>query len=207
MQAVRTAANRLLLLGSAPGGGNEVGITAPIGGQVESRPANAGQVVAAGEPIAAILNARSVWVESDIFEKDLPRIRVGQRVAIGADAVPGRTFEGTISHIGAEVNPATRAVRVRTVVLNTGEVLKPNMFVRVIISSGKGSAVTIPREALQEQGGQPVVFVAESEGVYRRRPVRIGPTLGDQVVVESGLREGERVVTRGSYQLLARVTK
>jgi RND family efflux transporter MFP subunit len=206
-QAVRSALNQLQLLGARPGGGNQVTITAPIGGAVATRPVNTGQVVAAGETLATILNTGSVWVESDVFEKDLPRIRVGQRAAIGADAVPGRTFEGTISYLGVEVNPESRAVRVRTVVRNPGEVLKPNMFVRVIISSGRGTAVTVPLDALQEQGGEQVVFVAESADGYRRRVVRVGPTLGDQVVIESGVKAGERVVTRGSYQLLAKVRK
>jgi membrane fusion protein, heavy metal efflux system len=205
--AIRSALNRLRLLGATPGSGNQVTVVAPIGGEVETRPVNVGQVVATGQPLATLLNTHSVWVESDVFEKDLSRIRVGQRVAIGADAVPGRTFEGTISYIGGEVNPETRAVRVRTVVSNPGEILKPNMFVRVVIASGSGRAVTVPQAALQEQGGEPVVFVAESEGAYRRRVVRAGPVLGDQVVIEAGVKPGERVVTRGSYQLLAKVRK
>jgi membrane fusion protein, heavy metal efflux system len=206
-QAFRSALNRLQLLGARPGGGNQVTITAPLGGEVETRPVNTGQVVAAGEVLATLLNTQSVWIESDVFEKDLPRVRIGQRVAIGADAVPGRTFEGTISYIGGEVNPETRAVRVRTVVNNPREALKPNMFVRVLISSGSGSSVTVPAEALQEQAGDQVVFVAESAESYRKRVVQVGPMLGDQVVIENGVKPGERVVTRGSYQLLAKVRK
>jgi cobalt-zinc-cadmium efflux system membrane fusion protein len=206
-QAVRAALNRLQLLGARPGGGNQVAITAPRGGHVHCRPANAGQVVAAGEPLATVVNTRSVWVESNVFEKDLPRVRVGQRVSLGAEGIPGRTFEGSISYVGHEVNPETRAVQVRTVVPNPGELLKPNMFVRVIIAGGGGRAVTVPLEALQEQDGEQMVFVVEAEGAYRRRAVRVGPTLGDQVVIEAGVKAGERVVTRGSYQLLAKVRK
>jgi multidrug efflux pump subunit AcrA (membrane-fusion protein) len=98
-------------------------------------------------------------------------------------------------------------VQVRTVVSNAREVLKPNMFVRVIIASGGGSAVTVPLEALQEHEGEQVLFVVEAEGAYRRRGVQAGPALGDQVVIESGIKAGERVVTRGAYQLLAKVRK
>lgn len=206
-QAVQSALNRLRLLGARPGGGNQVSISAPIGGHVHSRPVNAGQVVAAGEPLAVIVNTNSVWVESNVFEKDLPRIRVGQRISIASDAIPGRTFDGSISYISHDVDPATRAVQVRTVVPNPNELLKPNMFVRVIIASGRGNAVTVPQDAVQEQGGEQVVFVAEGGESYRRRTVRVGPVLGDQVVIESGLKAGERVVTQGSYQLLARVRK
>lgn len=206
-RAVQFALNRLELLGARPGGGNQVSITAPIGGEVESRPVNAGEVVAAGQTLCTILNPATMWIESDVFEKDLPRVRVGQRVTIAADAVPGRTFAGTISYIGHEVNPETRSVRVRTVVANPGEVLKPNMFARVIIAAGGGSAVTVPLEALQEDGAQQVVFVEESPSAYRRRVVRVGATLGDQVVIESGVRVGEKVVTTGAYQLLSQVKK
>lgn len=206
-QAFGSALNQLQLLGAKPGGGNQVSITAPIGGHVHERPVNVGQAVAAGQPLASVVNTDSVWVESNVFEKDLPRTRVGQRVSIGTDAVPGRTFEGTISYISHDVDPESRAVQVRTVVPNPRELLKPNMFVRVIIAAGGGSAVTVPLEALQEHGGEQVVFVVQSAEAYQRRPVRVGPTLGDQVVIESGLKPGERVVTRGAYQLLAKVRK
>ncbi len=206
-QTVTAALNQLQLLGARPGGGNHVSITAPIGGHVHERPVNAGQVVAAGEPLATVVDTESVWVESNVFEKDLPRIRVGQRVSIGTEAIPGRTFDGTISYISHDVHPENRAVQVRTVVANPAELLKPNMFVQVVIASGNGSVVTVPLEALQEQSGEPVVFVVEAEGAYRRRVVQVGPTLGDQVVIQAGVKAGEQVVTHGAYQLLAKVRK
>jgi RND family efflux transporter MFP subunit len=205
--SIRTALNRLQLLGAIPGGSNQVAVRTPIGGEVQSRPVNAGEVVAPGQTLCTILNAASVWVESNIFEKELPRVRAGQRVAIVADAVPGRTFQGTVGYIGGEVNPETRAVRVRTVVPNPDERLKPNMFVRVMIGAGTGTTLTVPVEALHEEGGEQLVFVQEATGAYRRRQVRVGASLGDQVVVETGLKPGERVVTQGSYQLLAESRK
>lgn len=206
-QAVRAALERLQVLGVTAGSGSQVTLTAAIGGEIESRPVNVGQTVAAGEPLCTVLNAASVWIESDVFEKDLPRVRVGQQVAISADAVPGRTFSGTVAYIGGEVNPETRAVRVRTVVSNPGEVLKPNMFVRVIIAAGAGSAVVIPAAAVQEQSGERVVFVKQSEDAYKRTVVQTGAALGDQVVVEAGVKPGEQIVVQGAYQLLAKVRR
>lgn len=203
--AIQSALHRLALQDATPGGGSQVTITAPMGGAVETRPVNAGEVVSAGQTLATLLDTETVWVESDVFEKDLNRIRVGQRVTIAADARPGRTFAGTISYIGGEVNPETRAVRVRTVVRNPGELLKPNMFVRVGISAtGSSVGVTIPREALQEDGGKQVIFLEEGPGTYRRREVQPGETLGDSVVIGTGLLAGEKVVTKGAYQLLAK---
>jgi cobalt-zinc-cadmium efflux system membrane fusion protein len=206
--AAAAALKRLQLLGASPEGGSQIAITTPLSGEVEARPVNIGEVVAAGQELASVLNTDTVWVESDVFERDLPNVRVGQRVTVAADAVPGRTFGGTVSHIGGEVNPQTRAVRVRTVVSNRGEVLKPNMFVRVLIAAaGSGEAVTVPLAAVQEDGAGQIVFIEESPGAYRRRPVKLGPTLGDQVVVESGLLPGEKVVTHGAYQLVSQVKR
>jgi hypothetical protein len=100
------------------------------------------------------------------------------------------------------VNPETRAVRVRTVVNNAGERLKPNMFARVLIGAGTGDSLLVPQEAVQEDGAEQVVFVQEGDG-YRRTVVRVGATMGDMAVVTSGLKAGDRVVTQGAYQLLA----
>jgi RND family efflux transporter MFP subunit len=204
-EAVRSALDRLLLLGARPGAGNAVTVTAPIAGEVHTRPVSVGQVVAAGQPLCTIVDTASVWVESDVFERDLFRVREGQRVSIAAGAVPGRLFEGVIGSVENEVDPQTRAVHVRTILPNPGGLLKPNMFVRVIISSEEGSAVVVPLEAVQDRSGAELLFVEDAPGRYRRRAVTLGPALGDRVVIETGLRPGERVVTRGSYQLLSRL--
>lgn len=204
-EAVRAAASRLRLLQAVPGGGSQVALAAPLSGEVHTRPVAAGQVVAPGEAVCTISNTATVWVESDVFEKDLPRVREGQKVSLATEAVPGKTFEGLLDTIENEVDAQTRAVHVRTVVPNPGGLLKPNMFVRVIISPGQGQVVTVPLEALQERGSEQVVFVEESAGTYRKRTVRAGAVLGDQVVIEAGLKTGEKVVTRGAYQLLAKL--
>lgn len=205
--AVRAAINRLQLLGALPGRGSQVSVTAPIGGHIHSRPVSVGQQVAAGELLTSLVNTSSVWIESDVFEKDLPRVRVGQRVTVGGDALGGRILQGVISYISHDVDPERRAAQVRVVAPNPQGLLRPNMFVRVIVGIGPSGGVTVPLQALQEHGGDQVVFVAESGGGYRRRVVQAGPVLGDQVVIETGLKAGEKVVARGSYQLLAKVRK
>jgi cobalt-zinc-cadmium efflux system membrane fusion protein len=204
--AITVALNQMTLLGAKPGGGSQITITAPLGGEVETRPVNFGEVVTAGQTLATLLDTNTVWVESDVFEKDLNRVRLGQRVTIAADARPGKLFSGTISYIGGEVNPESRAVRVRTVVRNPGELLKPNMFVRVAMAAGDGaSSVLIPTEAVQEEGTQQIIFLEESVGTYRRRVIEIGETLGSRVLIPKGLLSGEKVVTKGAYQLLTKI--
>jgi membrane fusion protein, heavy metal efflux system len=201
--AVNSARARLAQMGAGPTG-SRVAVRAAIGGEVESRPVNVGETVSEGQVLARVLNTSTVWVEGDIFERDLPRVRVGQRVEVTADAVPGRTFTGVVEYISGVVNPETRAVQMRTVVRQSVKVLKPNMFAQMMLAGGGAAVVAVPIEAVQDDAGTPVVFVEESLGSYRRTPIQTSGSLGERVLVTSGLRPGDRVVTQGAYQLLAK---
>jgi RND family efflux transporter MFP subunit len=205
--SVEDTRQRLALLGASERGNAQVTMTTPIGGEVETRPVNAGELIFAGAPLASVLNTDDVWIESEVFEKDLSKVRVGQAVMIAADAVPGKTFTGRIAYIGGEVNNQTRAVKVRTVVSNPEELLKPNMFVQVLLGAGGGQSLLIPRSALQEDVSESIVFVKESEDSYRRVVVERGQTLGENIVILKGLKPGQSVVTTGSYQLLSLAKK
>lgn len=202
--ATQSAAVQIRQLGATPGGGSRIQAITPIGGEVESRPVNVGQQVSEGEVLATLLNTDSVWIESDVFERELQRIRTGQEVSIVAEALPNRTIGGRIAYIGAEVNPETRSVKVRTVVHQRQELLKPNMFVRVVIAFGSGSDLTVPTAAIQDDSGTPVVFVESELGSYVRTVVQLGSGLGDRTIISSGLKAGDKVVTQGAYQLLAK---
>jgi multidrug efflux pump subunit AcrA (membrane-fusion protein) len=202
--AAESAATLLRQYGASPGGGSQVTHKTAIGGEVESRPISEGQTVQAGDVLARVLNTSTVWIEGDVFEKDLAKVRVGQPVTVSADALPGRTFQGTVDYIAAEVNTQSRAVRVRTVVKQSDELLKPNMFARMILGGGGEGMVAVPAVAIQEDAGSQVVFVEAEPGSYRRTVVQVASTLGDRVLISQGLGAGDKVVTQGSYQLLAK---
>lgn len=202
---VRSAQNRLALLGTAPGKGSHVTINAPISGRIETRSVYVGETTVAGQTLCDILNVNTVWVESDVYEQDLRHVRVGQSVRIVADAFPDKPIHGTISFIGQQVHPETRAVQLRTVVRNPENLLKPNMFVRVMISRGGGEQILAPAESVQIDGGASVVFIEESLGLYRRQIVKTGERIGDRIVILSGLKASDKVVAQGAYQLLAKV--
>jgi len=202
-RAVSSARARLAALGVAPGSGNQVTLSSYIDGIVTARTANVGETVLPERPLFSILNPSVVWVEGDVFEKDLPRVRVGMPAQISTEAAPGRTFSARISYIAATVNPDTRVVRVRVAVANRAGTLRPGMFVRaLLVTQVRGQTLTVPDAAIQEDAGLKIVYVKEG-GVYERREVGVGESAGGQTEIKSGVKPGEQVVTVGAYQLRA----
>lgn len=200
--AIRVARDQIKLLGGAPGGGHTVTITAPISAQVGQRLVSAGQTIAAGELLYDLLNADVVWVVVDVFEKDVPKVKLGQTIKVVADAYPEDDYEGEVAFIHNEVDPQTRTTAVRIVLANPGERLKQNMFVRVMLGGDGDGGVTVPASAVQSDKGLDVVFVEEKAGVFRRTLVQVKGSFGNRLLVD-GVEAGRNVVTNGSYQLLA----
>lgn len=200
---VRVARDQITLLGGSPGGGNRVTISAPISGEVEHRNVSVGQTVGIGQQLYDLLNAEIVWVLSDVYEVDIPKVRIGQRVDVVADALPGRTYPGEVAFIHNEVDEKTRTTKVRVIVDNPGERLKQNMFVRVQLGTGSGGQTLVSTAAVQTTGGVSVVFVEAAPGTYRRTVVQTAGTFGNRTIIKSGLEPGNRVVTDGAYQLMA----
>ncbi len=199
---VRVALDKIRLLGGTPTGGNRISVTSPISCEVEKRFVSVGQTIATGQELYELLNADIVWVLSDVYEKDIPKVQVGQPVKVVADALPNLSYEGEVAFIHNEVDEKTRTTKVRVVVDNPGEKLKQNMFVRVALGTTKGVQILVPTAAIQKSAGLDVVFVEEVSGTYRRTIVQVQGSLGDRTIVK-GIASGKKVVTEGSYQLLA----
>ncbi|HKE04195.1 MAG TPA: efflux RND transporter periplasmic adaptor subunit, partial [Blastocatellia bacterium] len=137
-------------------------------------------------------------VIADVFESYLARIRVGQSVEITVPAYPERRFPARVSFINPTVDSATRTVHVRCSVPNRGGLLKPDMFARVNIEAASPRPVAVvPTVAIFTQGANSLVFVEESPKRFRRRQVEVGREVQGFTVIESGLRPGDRVATRG----------
>ncbi len=200
--SVRVARDQVSLLGGTAGGGNTVTVTAPIAAEVEHRLVSVGQSIAPGELLYDLLNADIVWVLADVYESDVPKVRIGQSMKVVADAYPGEVYRGEVAFVHNEVDPQTRTTQVRIVINNRGEKLKQNMFVRVMLGVGASDAVTVPSSAVQNDKGLDLVFVEEKAGVFRRTLVQVKGTFGDRTIVE-GVGAGRLVATTGSYQLLA----
>ena len=149
----------------------------------------------------------TLWIEANLFEKDLGRVGVGAGAVVTVAAYPNEAFQGKLTYIAAVVDKETRTVQARVEVANPDGRLKPEMFATAAIrTGGKGKGLLLPEEAVVLMQGQPTVFV-EEHGGFEPRAVELGDKLRGRVVVKAGLQAGERVVTAGTYALKARIMK
>jgi len=176
-------------------------IRSPISGTVVERLVSPGQLLQAATPAFTVADLSSVWVMANVFEADLPSVRVGDM----ADVITGsgQTLQGRVDYIAALVDPNTRAVSVRLDVPNPGEVLKRDLYVRVQIhSQALASGILVPVSAvLRDDENLPFVFVAKPGGTFERRRVDLASRIGDRQEIRSGLAAGESIVVEGGLFL------
>lgn len=205
----QAAANTVRLLGGTPGGGSTLTVTAPISGRVTERLVTLGETVDSTKTLFTVINLNTVWVQLDARQQDLPSIRVGQAVEVTATSAPGRTFRGSVSYLGDVVDETTRTVKVRAVIQNPGNLLKPQTFVRgKIAAEARVQALAVPREAVQMAEGKQVVYVqGDHAGEFEAKEVQTGDTVGGLTLITSGLEPGARVVTKGAFTVKAQAQK
>jgi len=177
-------------------------LNSPIDGIVVERNATVGASVGTDANLFKIIDLSRVWIDADVFEKDLPRVRPGQEVKLTVTAFPQSTFTGKVILINSVVDPDTRTVKVRTEVANPDGRLKPDMFANVqIVTDLNRAAISIPQSAVLNDEGKSIVFVAEADG-YKKRQVQAGIQNNDRVEIIDGLNAGDKVVVKGNYLLL-----
>jgi len=210
------AASRLLALGltqaqlsnvvSREDTSTQIVVRAPRGGVIVERNVTPGQAVTFGQSdtptnLFVIADLADMWVVADIYEPDVPKVRLGQVVTITLPCCPGERFEGKVSYISDSVDPQTRTVKVRAVVSNRARQLKAEMFVKAAIETGSSTVLAIPPSAVQFEEGQPFVVIDKGNGGYERRPVKLGNDLDGIVEVLAGITPQDRIVSTGSILL------
>ena len=177
-------------------------LNSPISGTVVERNGTIGATVGSDANVFKIIDLSRVWIDANVFEKDLARVRVGQLVNVKVPAFPDATFTGRVILISSTVDPDTRTVQVRTEVPNPDGRLKPDMFANVeIVTAGRAAAISIPLSAVLDDDGKSVVFVADGNN-YTKREVTLGLKSEDRVEIVQGLNAGDKVVTKGNYLLM-----
>lgn len=182
----------------------DVPVHAPASGVITTREVNPGQVLGMRDRLFTITDLSTVWVIAAVHEQDFARLRVGGAATVASAALPGQSWSGRIGYIDPRLAPETRTARVRIEVPNPGQRLRLGMFVDVLLDTGSTQpTLVVPRTALQMNGMESIVFVPLGSGRFAIRPVMTGPASGPLVPILHGLREGETVVTDGSFFLKA----
>jgi len=175
-------------------------VYSPVSGIVTARNAVPQQYVMAGEPLLEVADLSTVWVEADVYEKDLAKVAAGQSVLVTAPAYPGQTFTGTVAFVEPVLSGQSRSNRARIQLANPELRFKPGMFVSVrLVQSTSEPVLTVPRTAIVDRGENQFVWVAAGDSRYTPRQVTVGATDGDRAQILSGLEPGEVVVTAGGF--------
>jgi Cu(I)/Ag(I) efflux system membrane fusion protein len=171
----------------------------PFTGYVLEKMVNKGRFVDAGMALYKIADLSVVWLIADIYEYELPAIRLGQQAAIQMSYYPGETFTGKAIYIFPYLDPQTRTVKVRYEFANPHGKLKPEMFTNVEINIRAGEKLAVPEGAIIDTGIRKLVIVDKGSGYFEPREVRLGIKAGDFFEVMEGLKDGERVVTSANF--------
>ena len=181
----------------------EVPVKAPIGGLVVEQDVSAGQLIQPGTTQCFMISDIStVWVLVNVYQKDLPYVRVGDQVTIQTDTYP-EVFHGRIAYVAASLDPNTRTLQARIETNNPGEKLKKDMYVVATVNAGTiQNAIALPDAAvLRDTENQPFVYAAASANQFGRRSVTLGESLSGKTEIISGLKPGDQVVGNGSLFL------
>ncbi len=184
-------------------------LTAPGPGIVVEKEITLGEVIEAGKKVFTISDLSTVWVLLSVYEKDMAKTKNGTPVRIRTESYAGEVFNGKVAYVGDTLDPQSRTVPVRVVVPNPDRRLKPGMSATAEIETpaASGTALVIPSVAIQKIEGKPVAFVREGEGQFQKRDLELGREIRGRVEVKSGLKEGDHVVTEGSFTLKSELLK
>lgn len=171
----------------------------PITGIVMDRKAFPQTSVTPDTELYTVSDFSTVWVNADIFEYEVPFIKLGQHAEMQLSYYPGKTGNGRVSFIYPTVDPTTRTVKVRLEFPNSDLQLKPQMFADVVLKVNYGTQVIVPQEAVLDSGKEQTVFIAHEGGYFEPRKITTGAKLDGNVVVLSGLKPGETVVSSGNF--------
>jgi RND family efflux transporter MFP subunit len=176
-------------------------IQATTSGVVTESKVVEGAHVRAGDDLYAIADLSKVWVYADIYERELPLARVGQHAEVTSDALPGKTFNGTVAYIYPSVNEQTRTVRLRLEFPNPGLELRPGMYVNATLLAAPAAhkALAVPTEAVLNSGLRRLVIVDLGGGHFEPREISVGIESSGYFQVLSGLEPGDRIVTSAQF--------
>lgn len=180
---------------------DRIDIYSPSSGIVIEREAYEGKYFKEGEVLFKIADLNTLWVKIDVYEKDLQFVKIGDMVDFITESYPEEKFTGRIVFIDPFINEMTRTAKARVEIKNTSGKLKPGMFGQAILKVNLGKKLSIPATAPLLTGKRAIVYVEVEPNVFEGREVLLGQRAGDFYPVISGLKRGEKVVTKGNFKI------
>lgn len=181
-----------------------VAIRSPISGVVLDVNTASGELQRSldnATPIATIANISDVWVVADLYPRDVQEVRRGQPAEVRVNGYPDTVYHGIVDNISDAVDPQSLTLKVRIVLPNPHQRLKPQMYASVAVTNQSRKAIVIPATALIRDGVSTYVYVQTGENKYVRRDVRVGEAHDTSVEITGGLNEGDHVVSTGAELL------
>jgi RND family efflux transporter MFP subunit len=180
-------------------------VEAPVEGILDDRLVEVGTLVGPGTPVARVVDLDPVKIRGGVPERYAADVSTGARATVSFDVLEGEVFDGTVSYVGSTVSRSDRTFPVELTMPNPGGVVKPEMVANIsVVRRTLEQAVVVPQDAIVRVEDGYVVFVVEGEGeerVARARPIVLGPSQSNQVVVREGLSAGEELVVVGQNQV------
>jgi len=177
----------------------ELEFDSPVAGYITERNALPSVSVQPEMRLFTVADLSSVWVQAQIFQNDLGRIKVGDPATLSVSTFPGRTFRGRVDFIYPQLDTETRTAKVRIVSSNFDLKLKPGMFVNVALKVPMGRQLVIPASGVLQSGSRQIAFVERSDGYLEPREVELGTRVGEDFIVTKGLKAGEQIVTSANF--------
>jgi Cu(I)/Ag(I) efflux system membrane fusion protein len=175
-------------------------LRSPLRGVVVQKNVSAGGRIMAGDAVYQVADLSEVWLEGEVFERDLAAIRAGETVTAQFAAMPGKQREGRIAYVSPTISGETRTTKIRVVLPNADFVLKPGMYAAIQIrGTARHDVLSVPRSAVLATGTRVLVFVKGADGTLTPREVELGGNTDDRVEVLRGLSAGETVVSSATF--------
>jgi Cu(I)/Ag(I) efflux system membrane fusion protein len=172
---------------------------APASGWVTERMVLAGQKIMPGEPLMVISDLTEIWADADIYQSDLPHVKVGMPVEVSLPYWPGQVFTGQVSFITPTLNPMTRTLNARLEIHNPDLLLKPEMYATATLKLEHGEKLAVPTTAVLFTGTRNVAFRDVGDGHLAPAELKLGARSGDYYEVLEGLSEGDKVVVSANF--------
>jgi len=175
-------------------------LRAPASGVVVEKNVVEGDRIGPGMSVFRIADLSRVWVEADVFEKDLALVREGQSATVSFEAFPGTTFAARVTYVYPTVSMDSRTGRIRLELPNPDQALKPGMYARIALDVPATEAtLVVPRSAVLTTGERSLAFVRAEDGALVPREVTPGRTVGRDVEILAGLEPGDRIVSSAAF--------